>query len=174
MIMWFGLLGASLVTYLRLRFSLAPLYWPMVGMFLSAAATSIAVPWYHARKRKVPLKEALAHFETKARSGVFPEALPTGAGYFLALMFCLSLAHMWSHAAGHAEAHEAQEFLVMHSEPSCIVVREYGDHFICAEFDSFQVLNKFRIIPLKDSPVTFTREKVGPLKHSSASPYEDH
>jgi hypothetical protein len=77
------------------------------------------------------------------------------------------------YSIGRADASGIQEFLVYTDTPSCLVVREYSDHLICAEYDSVQVLPVFRLIPLegyarKGRPLEVKgrpREQDGPGHH---------
>lgn len=86
-----------------------------------------------------------------------------GPYVFLAAMSFVFLQE-YIYSTGRADASGIQEFLVYTDTPSCLVVREYSDHLICAEYDSVQVLPVFRLIPLKDKPIKLTWEKTGNLK----------
>lgn len=68
--------------------------------------------------------------------------------------------------AGTAQAIKQTEYLVTNTSPEMVVLRVYGDNFICAPFDrtSGKVQNSFVLFKVSADPgLVLTLEKVGPL-----------
>lgn len=88
-----------------------------------------------------------------------------GLMQFFLLLFLL----LWAaYFTGVAHAEQQREFLVIETEPQLVVLRNYGNEFICGRFNETtkELLNVFSFLNRDnlDQNVSFKLKKVGPLK----------
>ena len=94
-------------------------------------------------------------------------------GIIIVLAFTLlSLTFLAAYFSGKGDAMSQKEFLVTSTDPELVVLREYGDNLICAEFNRDMKLFTHPIIVLRagaDPELVLTLESVGPLERGIKS-----
>jgi hypothetical protein len=148
-----------------------PFNWFYLLAFSFIACVPGIAPYLHFRKEKFTYKQRLTYLEQRINDSFVPKPLPKETMYIVLVLTGLALADQTAYEVGRSEARKSREFLIFHSNPDCLVVRQFGEreHFLCAEFDSIQVLSKFRIVPLKEKSLEFSRETIGTLLPASES-----
>lgn len=84
----------------------------------------------------------------------------------LNLFFFVLVGAWMAHSVGNAQALQQREFLVPSTKSNSVVVRAYGDRFICAEYDivTKKLTRKlFFLTPSSDKGLEFELKTIGPL-----------
>jgi hypothetical protein len=164
-LMLFALIAVTLLPGLYLfRYAYA---WTTIGLVIGILAILLFVwPLLSHRKfgtfnERLEAADRSMYARLQSRKSWLLNIQPWSANVFAAA--CMTLSGMFS--TGAIVSRNQEEFLVLPGPPEMVVLRRYGDQFVCARFDRQQrrILQDFRVIDVK-SDQFYTRERVGPLK----------